>query len=88
MSRTSPENATTYRPIARWASSSCRWLSDTSATLAEMADDKLKTQKTTPKGKNKKGEPYEPIEVPALKRGTFDRLLGNAAKGRSGKPRH
>jgi hypothetical protein len=42
--------------------------------------DKPKPQKTTPKGKNKKGEPYEPIEVPALKRKTFDGLLKRAAK--------
>lgn len=45
-----------------------------------MADDKPETQKTTPKGKDKKGEPYEPIEVPALKRKTFDDLLKHAAK--------
>lgn len=46
-----------------------------------------KPQKTTPKGKNKKGEPYEPIEVPALKRGTFDKLLKRAADSKSENPR-
>jgi hypothetical protein len=42
----------------------------------------FKKQKTTPKGKNKKGEPYESIEVPTLKRKAFDGLLRRAAKPR------
>lgn len=38
-------------------------------------------QKTTPKGIDPKtGKPYEPIEIPVPKRGTFDRLLQKASK--------
>jgi len=38
-------------------------------------------QKTTPKGIDPKtGKPYEPIEIPPLKRGTFDAVLDRTAK--------
>jgi len=37
------------------------------------------TQKTQPKGIDPKtGEPYEPVEIPVPKRGTWDRLLHRA----------
>lgn len=40
------------------------------------------TQKTTPKGIDPKtGKPYEPVEIPALKRKDFDAMLDRAAKG-------
>lgn len=46
-----------------------------------MAEDrKPKTQKTTPKGKDKSGKPYEPIEIPVPKRGTIENLIRRAAK--------
>lgn len=45
-----------------------------------MADDDEPKQKTTPKGKNKTGKPYEPIEIPVPKRSTFDALVKRAAK--------
>jgi hypothetical protein len=46
-----------------------------------MTDDQPK-QKTTPKGKDKSGKPYEPIEIPVPKRGTFEKLIKRAAKGK------
>jgi len=37
------------------------------------------TQQTQPKGIDPKtGEPYEPVEIPVLKRRTWDRLLHRA----------
>jgi hypothetical protein len=44
-----------------------------------MSDDNRK-QKTTPKGKDKSGKPYEPVEIPVPKRGTFEGLVRRAAK--------
>jgi hypothetical protein len=46
-----------------------------------MTDDrKPKTQKTTPKGIDPKtGEPYEPVEIPPLKRKAFDGVIRRAA---------
>jgi hypothetical protein len=50
-------------------------------SLLMAADDKPKTQKTQPKGINKKtGKPYEPIEIPIPKRGEIEELLRRAAK--------
>lgn len=37
-------------------------------------------QKTTPKGKDKNGRPYEPIEIPVPKRETFENLVRKASK--------
>jgi hypothetical protein len=37
-------------------------------------------QKTTPKGKDKTGKPYEPIEIPVPKRKDFEDLLSRSAK--------
>lgn len=46
-----------------------------------MADESPK-QKTQPKGIDPKtGKPFEPIEIPPLKRGVFEGLLRRAAKG-------
>lgn len=46
-----------------------------------MAEQQRK-QKTQPKGIDPKtGKPFEPIEIPPLKRGTFEGLLRRAAKG-------
>lgn len=40
-----------------------------------------KTQLTQPKGIDPKtGKPYEPIEIPVLKRSTWDRVLKRAAQ--------
>ena len=36
------------------------------------------TQQTQPKGRNKDGEPYEPVAIPVPKRGVFERLLHRA----------
>jgi hypothetical protein len=48
-----------------------------------MTDDaEPKPQKTTPKGKDDKGEPAKPIEIPGLKRKDFDASLRKAAKGK------
>lgn len=38
------------------------------------------TQPTQPKGKDEKGRPHSPVEIPVPKRSTFDKLLGKAAK--------
>ncbi len=39
-----------------------------------------KPQTTTPKGINPKtGKPHEPVEIPPLKRGTFDAVLDRVA---------
>jgi hypothetical protein len=44
--------------------------------------DEHRPQKTTPKGIDPKtGKPYEPIEVPPLKRGEFEEMLERAAHG-------
>jgi hypothetical protein len=44
-----------------------------------MADDDKPTQQTQPKGIDPKtGKPYEPVEIPVLKRSTWDRLLHHA----------
>jgi hypothetical protein len=40
-----------------------------------------KTQKSTPKGKDKSGKPYEPIDIPVPKRSTFEGLIKRTAKG-------
>lgn len=45
-----------------------------------MADEQEPKQKTTPKGKDKSGTPYEPIEIPVPKRSQFDSLIKRAAK--------
>ena len=46
-----------------------------------MTNDQPKPQQTTPKGINPKtGKPYEPIEIPPLKRGAFDAVLKRVAK--------
>jgi len=46
-----------------------------------MTDEQPKPQKTTPKGIDPKtGKPYEPVEIPPLKRGTFDAVLDRATK--------
>ncbi len=46
-----------------------------------MAENPKPMQKTTPKGINPKtGKPYKPVEIPPLKRGTFDAVLDRAAK--------
>ena len=44
-----------------------------------MSEDAEPTQLTQPKGIDPKtGEPFEPVEIPALKRGAWDRLLQRA----------
>lgn len=45
-----------------------------------MADDRKPTQKTTPKGKDKRGKPHEPIEIPVPKRGEVENLIRRAAQ--------
>lgn len=46
-----------------------------------MANESPK-QKTQPKGIDPKtGKPYEPIEIPAIKRGEFEGALRRVAKG-------
>jgi hypothetical protein len=43
--------------------------------------DQPKSQKTTPKGIDPKtGKPYEPVEIPPLKREDFEGVLRRAAK--------
>ncbi len=45
-----------------------------------MADERKPTQKTQPKGIDKKtGKPYEPIEIPVPKRGEIEGMLKRAA---------
>ena len=41
------------------------------------------TQKSTPKGKDKSGKPYEGIEIPVPKRSTFESLVRRSAKGKA-----
>lgn len=44
-----------------------------------MTDDRPEPiQPTQPKGRDKDGKPYEPVEIPVPKRSAFDRLLGRA----------
>jgi hypothetical protein len=43
-------------------------------------EPKPKSQKTTPKGKDKSGKPHEPIEIPVPKRGTVENLIRRAAQ--------
>jgi hypothetical protein len=45
-----------------------------------MTDDRQPKQKTTPKGKDKTGKPYEPIEIPVPKRGEVETLIRRAAR--------
>lgn len=40
---------------------------------------KPRRQKTTPKGKDKSGKPYEPVDIPVPKRAQIERLLKKAA---------
>ena len=42
--------------------------------------DNEKTQKTTPKGKDKSGKPHEPIDIPVAKRATFENLVEKATR--------
>jgi hypothetical protein len=50
------------------------------ATLSRVGVERK--QKTQPKGIDPKtGKPYEPIEIPPLKRGEFEDVLRRAAKG-------
>jgi hypothetical protein len=53
-----------------------------------MPDDQEPKQKTTPKGKDKSGKPFEPINIPVPKRSTFENLVRKASggQGRKGKP--
>ena len=52
-----------------------------------MAEQRRK-QRTRPKGIDPKtGKPYESIEIPPLKRGTFEKLLRRAASPAAHKPR-
>ena len=45
--------------------------------------DRKPTQKTQPKGIDPKtGKPYEPIEIPPLKRKDFDAVLRHVAKSK------
>ncbi len=44
-----------------------------------MSDDERK-QKSTPKGKDKSGKPYEPVDIPVPKRSIFEDLVRKAAK--------
>jgi hypothetical protein len=51
------------------------------ALLSELMVDQPKTQKTQPKGKDKRtGEPAKPLEIPVPKRDEIDGLLKRAAK--------
>jgi hypothetical protein len=45
-----------------------------------VTDEQKPTQKSTPKGKDKSGKPYEPIEIPVPKRKDFEDLLSRSAK--------
>jgi hypothetical protein len=43
-------------------------------------NDQPKPQKTTPKGKDDKGEPAKPVEIPGLKRKDFDAAIRRTSK--------
>ena len=46
-----------------------------------MADhEREPTQKTQPQGKDKRGRPHKPIDIPIPKRDDIERLLTKAAK--------
>jgi len=46
-----------------------------------MADEPSpKTQKSTPKGKDKSGKPYEPVDIPVPKRSVFEDLVRKVTK--------
>lgn len=50
-------------------------------TSSQMADESRPTQKTQPKGKDKRtGKVHDPIEIPVPKRRDVDGLLDRAAK--------
>jgi hypothetical protein len=56
-------------------------MGDTPATLDSMADDRKPTQKTRPKGKDKRtGRQAKPLEIPVPKRDEIEGLLKRAAK--------
>jgi hypothetical protein len=49
--------------------------------LEPMAKEPMpKSQKTTPKGKDKSGKPHKSVQVPALKRKDFDAAIRRAAE--------
>lgn len=46
-----------------------------------MSEQSPKTQKTRPKGRDKRtGKPAEPMEIPVPKKGAFDDLLRRASR--------
>jgi hypothetical protein len=46
-----------------------------------MADEKPEpTQQTQPKGRDEKGDPAKPVDIPVPKRSEFDKLLAKAEK--------
>lgn len=45
-----------------------------------MANERPPHQKSQPKGRDDKGEPAKPMDIPVPKRSEFDRLLGKAEK--------
>lgn len=45
-----------------------------------MVEKREPTQRTQPKGRDDKGEPAKPIDIPVPKRSEFDRLLAKAEK--------
>jgi hypothetical protein len=42
--------------------------------------DQPKSQKSTPKGKDKSGKPHKPIDIPVPKRQDFEDVLRRAAR--------
>jgi hypothetical protein len=45
-----------------------------------MTEDRKRTQRTTPQGKDKSGKPHEPIDIPVPKRRDFEDVLKRAAR--------
>jgi hypothetical protein len=43
-----------------------------------MADEREPTQQSQPQGKDEKGKPAKPMDIPVPKRSEFDRLLKKA----------
>lgn len=50
--------------------------------VLEMPKHSVRTQKTTPKGKDKSGKLHEPIEIPVPKRKDFEDLLRRSAEAK------
>ena len=79
------ENCTVYRPMARYALARSSLSASLSKLFMTMAEDDPQqeptpTQLTQPKGKDKDGNPAEPIEIPVPKVSTIRAAIRKLAQ--------